>query len=90
MTLVDEIDFTSHASPHTRTDVPVFENAVPSIVSSAPPASDVVLGEKLVSASCAPMMVGAPRALPQSELIVITWGPAKRRVAGEQLHYARQ
>ena len=57
MTLVDDTDVTWHASPHTRTAVSV-EKLVPVTVSVVPPASDVEVGETLVTEKAAPSRAG--------------------------------
>ena len=58
MMLVGDADFTSQASLHTRTTVLVVEKLVPVTVSVVPPASDVVVGETLVTPKAAPSSVG--------------------------------
>ena len=64
VTLVEDTDVTSHTSPHTRTAVPIAEKLVPVTVSVVPPASDVDVGETLITANGAPSRVGRTRWTP--------------------------
>ena len=64
--LVDAVVAMGHSSPHTRT-LMLLPKLVPLIVSVAPPASEMAVGERAVAAKSEPVMVGragSPRALP--------------------------
>ena len=87
MRLVADTDETVHTSPHTRTAVSVSEKPLPAIVRLAPPASVVTTGAKLVAASGAPTIIGAPRAAPHSEAMVTTWLPA---IGGVDVHVSNE
>ena len=52
----------SQRSPHTRTtEPPAVAKLVPAIVREAPPASEVAVGETLVTVKSAPWIVGSVR-----------------------------